>query len=614
MNLLNIEHISKIYGEKIIFDDASFGVQEGDKIGIVGINGTGKTTLLRMIAGTEVPDDGQIIRQNGMKIAHLTQNPVFPEGATILSYVQSVAEDMEWRVQSNLNTLGITDHTMKIEHLSGGQKRRVAMAKVLAEDFDLLLLDEPTNHLDGEMISWLEGYLRAYRGTVIMVTHDRYFLDQVTNRILEISHGKMYSYDANYTTFLELKAQREEMELASERKRQSILRMELEWAKRGCRARTTKQKARLERLESLKNGSAPVTDDTITLDSVETRMGKKTMELHHVSKSYGEKVLVRDFSYTVLKNQKLGIIGPNGCGKSTLIKMMAGLVQPDSGTIEVGETVKIGYFAQEEQAMDDSQRVIDYVKEIGEYIVTRDGRISASQLLERFLFTPDMQYAPIGKLSGGEKRRLYLLGILAQNINLLLIDEAGNYLDIPTLTILEDYLNSFQGIVITISHDRYFLDNVVDRIFEFDGNGHLQQYEGGYTDYLEAKKRRFGDSSDSGSGKKGGGSSKNFKETGDAADSGEKDSAKTWKQNRPAKLKFSYKEQREYDTIDEDIAKLEAKIEKLDQDIMANATNSGKLNELTKEKEETEALLEEKMDRWVYLNDLAEKIEAQNRK
>ena len=545
MNLLNIEHISKIYGEKIIFDDASFGVQEGDKIGIVGINGTGKTTLLRMIAGTEVPDDGQIIRQNGMKIAHLTQNPVFPEGATILSYVQSVAEDMEWRVQSNLNTLGITDHTMKIEHLSGGQKRRVAMAKVLAEDFDLLLLDEPTNHLDGEMISWLEGYLRAYRGTVIMVTHDRYFLDQVTNRILEISHGKMYSYDANYTTFLELKAQREEMELASERKRQSILRMELEWAKRGCRARTTKQKARLERLESLKNGSAPVTDDTITLDSVETRMGKKTMELHHVSKSYGEKVLVRDFSYTVLKNQKLGIIGPNGCGKSTLIKMMAGLVQPDSGTIEVGETVKIGYFAQEEQEMDDSQRVIDYVKEIGEYIVTRDGRISASQLLERFLFTPDMQYAPIGKLSGGEKRRLYLLGILAQNINLLLIDEAGNYLDIPTLTILEDYLNSFQGIVITISHDRYFLDNVVDRIFEFDGNGHLQQYEGGYTDYLEAKKKRASHAVQP-------------EEKPEMTKS--KNTAKTWKQNSPVKLKFSFKEAREYETIDDDIASLEEQL------------------------------------------------------
>ena len=573
MNLLNIEHISKIYGEKIIFDDASFGVQEGDKIGIVGINGTGKTTLLRMIAGTEVPDDGQIIRQNGMKIAHLTQNPVFPEGATILSYVQSVAEDMEWRVQSNLNTLGITDHTMKIEHLSGGQKRRVAMAKVLAEDFDLLLLDEPTNHLDGEMISWLEGYLRAYRGTVIMVTHDRYFLDQVTNRILEISHGKMYSYDANYTTFLELKAQREEMELASERKRQSILRMELEWAKRGCRARTTKQKARLERLESLKNGSAPVTDDTITLDSVETRMGKKTMELHHVSKSYGERVLVRDFSYTVLKNQKLGIIGPNGCGKSTLIKMMAGLVQPDSGTIEVGETVKIGYFAQEEQAMDDSQRVIDYVKEIGEYIVTRDGRISASQLLERFLFTPDMQYAPIGKLSGGEKRRLYLLGILAQNINLLLI-----------------------GIVITISHDRYFLDNVVDRIFEFDGNGHLQQYEGGYTDYLEAKKKRASHAEQP-------------EEKPEMTKS--KNTAKTWKQNSPVKLKFSFKEAREYETIDDEIASLEEQLEKLEQDMLKNATNSVKLSELVQQKEETQAALDEKMERWVYLSDLAEKIESQ---
>ncbi len=574
-------------------------MQEGDKIGIVGINGTGKTTLLRMIAGTEVPDDGQIIRQNGMKIAHLTQNPVFPEGATILSYVQSVAEDMEWRVQSNLNTLGITDHTMKIEHLSGGQKRRVAMAKVLAEDFDLLLLDEPTNHLDGEMISWLEGYLRAYRGTVIMVTHDRYFLDQVTNRILEISHGKMYSYDANYTTFLELKAQREEMELASERKRQSILRMELEWAKRGCRARTTKQKARLERLESLKNGSAPVTDDTITLDSVETRMGKKTMELHHVSKSYGEKVLVRDFSYTVLKNQKLGIIGPNGCGKSTLIKMMAGLVQPDSGTIEVGETVKIGYFAQEEQEMDDSQRVIDYVKEIGEYIVTRDGRISASQLLERFLFTPDMQYAPIGKLSGGEKRRLYLLGILAQNINLLLIDEAGNYLDIPTLTILEDYLNSFQGIVITISHDRYFLDNVVDRIFEFDGNGHLQQYEGGYTDYLEAKKKRASHAVQP-------------EEKPEMTKS--KNTAKTWKQNSPVKLKFSFKEAREYETIDDDIASLEEQLEKLEQDILKNATNSVKLSELVQQKEETQAALDEKMERWVYLSDLAEKIESQKKR
>ena len=597
MNLLNIEHISKIYGEKIIFDDASFGVQEGDKIGIVGINGTGKTTLLRMIAGTEVPDDGQIIRQNGMKIAHLTQNPVFPEGATILSYVQSVAEDMEWRVQSNLNTLGITDHTMKIEHLSGGQKRRVAMAKVLAEDFDLLLLDEPTNHLDGEMISWLEGYLRAYRGTVIMVTHDRYFLDQVTNRILEISHGKMYSYDANYSRFLELKAEREEMELASERKRQSVLRMEMEWAKRGCRARSTKQRARLERLEALKNGKAPVQDQAVEMDSVETRMGKKTIELHHVSKSYGETKLVDDFDYIVLRNQRLGIIGPNGCGKSTLIRMIAGLIQPDAGEIEIGETIKIGYLAQEEPDLDTNQRVIDYIKDIAEYVQTRDGKISASQLLERFLFTPDMQYTPVCKLSGGEKRRLYLLSVLISGANVYILDEPSNNVDIPTLTILEDYLNSFSGIVITVSHDRYFLDNVVDRIFEFDGNGHLQQYEGGYTDYLEARKNRSA-GTDSGVSLK-----KEIPE--------KKEGSKEWKQSRPAKLKFTFKEQREYDTIDDDIAALEEKIEKLDRDMMANATNSLKLSEITAEKEKAEAELEEKMERWVYLNDLAEKIEEQ---
>ena len=421
---------------------------------------------------------------------------------------------------------------------------------------------------------------------------------------LEISHGNIYSYEANYSRFLELKAEREEMELASERKRQSILRMELEWAKRGCRARSTKQRARLERLEALKNGKAPVQDQTIELDSVETRMGKKTIELQHVSKSYGDKKLVEDFSYILLKNQRLGIIGPNGCGKSTLMKMMAGLVEPDEGSVEMGETIKIGYFAQEEQEMDDNQRVIDYVKDIAEYITTREGKVSASQMLERFLFTPDMQYAPIGKLSGGEKRRLYLLGVLSSEINLLLLDEPGNNLDIPTLTILEDYLNAFSGIVVTVSHDRYFLDNVVDRIFEFDGNGHLQQYEGGYTDYLEAKERR------------------GFNETnmtakttaqGEKRTENKKESAETWKQNRPVKLKFTFKEQREYETIDDEIAALEEKIEKLDQDIMANATNSGKLNELTKAKEQAEAELEEKMDRWVYLNDLAEKIEAQKK-
>ena len=591
MNILNIEHISKIYGEKVIFEDASFGVQEGDKVGIIGINGTGKSTLLKMLAGEEVPETGQIIMQNNVRLAYLPQNPQFPENATILSYIQDC--EAEWKVQSNLTQLGITEYEKQIAVLSGGQRRKVALAKILAQDFDILLLDEPTNHLDEAMISWLEEYLKNFRGTVLMVTHDRYFMDKVTNRILEISHGKMYSYEANYSKFLELKAEREEMELASERKRQSVLRMELEWAKRGCRARTTKQRARLERLEALKNTAAPVGDQSVELESVETRMGKKTIELKHVSKKYGNQVLVEDFNYILLKNQKLGIIGPNGCGKSTLMKLMAGLVEPDSGTVEMGETIKIGYFAQEEQEMDNRQRVIDYVKDIAEYINTKDGKISASQLLERFLFTPDMQYAPIGKLSGGEKRRLYLLGVLSSEINVLLLDEPGNNLDIPTLTILEDYLNSFAGIVVTVSHDRYFLDNVVDRIFEFTGNGKLQQYEGGYTDYLEAKERRNG----------------NVKQPVQEEKKEEKkNSAQTWKQNRTAKLKFTFKEQKEFETIDDDIAKLEEKLEKLDEEIMKNATNSGKLNELTAEKEEAEALLEEKMERWVYLNDLAEKI------
>lgn len=595
MNILNIEHVSKIFGEKTIFDDVSFGIQEGDKIGIIGINGTGKTTLLRMIAGVEEPDEGQIVKQNGIRLAYLPQHPVFPKDATVLSYAFDGIAENDWtlksEVKSALNKLGITNHEMKIEHLSGGQKKKVALAKTLTFSFEILLLDEPTNHLDSEMISWLEDYLKRYKGVVIMVTHDRYFLDKVTNRILEISRGKLYGYEANYSKFLEMKAEREEMELASERKRQSVLRMELEWAKRGCRARTTKQRARLERLEALKNGKAPETDCLAEIDSVETRMGKKTIELHHVSKSYGERKLIDDFDYIVLKNQNLGIVGPNGCGKSTLLKMIAGLVEPDEGMIEIGETIRIGYFAQELPEMNTSQRVIDFVKDIAEYIPTKDGRITASQMLERFLFTPDMQYAPIEKLSGGEKKRLYLLSVLQAAPNVLIFDEANNDIDIPTMTILEDYLNSFQGIVITVSHDRYFLDNVVDRIFEFDGNGHLQQYEGGYTDYIEAKQKREVPKEEV----------KTKKSTG----------KNDWKQNRPTKLKFSYMEQKEFETIDEDIAKLEEKLEKLDADMMANATNSAKLSELTLEKELAEKQLEEKMERWVYLNDLAERITAQ---
>ena len=611
MNILNLEHISKIYGDKVIFDDISYGIHQGDKIGIIGINGTGKTTFLRILAGLEEADEGQVITQNGLRITYLPQHPQFPEGATVLSYVTQGQTDKSWNPETEahmvLNRLGITNHEEEISHLSGGQKKRVALAAVLANPSDVLILDEPTNHLDNEMASWLEDYLNRFKGVVIMVTHDRYFLDRVTNKILEISHGKLYSYEAGYSGFLEMKAAREEMELASERKRQSILRMEIEWAKRGCRARSTKQRARLDRLETLKNGAAPVRDQTVEIDSVETRMGKKTIELHHISKSFGDKICIRDFNYIVLKNQRLGIIGPNGCGKSTLLKMIAGVVEPDSGVIEIGDTIKIGYFSQEIQDMNSSQRVIDYIKDVAEYIPTKDGLISASKLLEQFLFDSSMQYAPIEKLSGGEKKRLYLLKVLAAAPNVLLLDEITNDIDIPTLTILEDYLDSFAGIVIAVSHDRYFLDNIADRIFEFDGNGNLTQYEGGYTDYLEAKKQREGIKENETSS-----APSSHKNTA-GEEKSKKDSVKTWKQNRPTKLKFSFKEQREYETIDNDIAALEDKISALDHEIMANATNSGKLNELTQEKEQAEKDLEEKMDRWVYLNDLAEQIEALNK-
>ncbi len=600
MNILNIEHISKVYGEKVIFDDISCGIQEGEKIGIIGINGTGKSTLLRILAGLEEGDEGQVIMQNGVRMAYLPQNPQFPADSTVLDYVADGRWHKEWGTESEagnvLNKLGLTDHQAKISHLSGGQKKRAALARILVNPSDILILDEPTNHLDGEMVSWLEDYLIRFKGVLIMVTHDRYFLDRVSNRILEISHGSLYSYEANYSRFLELKAQREEMELASDRKRRSVLRMELEWAKRGCRARSTKQRARLERLEALKNGTTPLAEQTVEMDSVETRMGKKTILLHHLTKKYQDKMLVNDFDYIVLRGQRLGIIGPNGCGKSTLIRMIAGVVQPDQGEVEVGETIRIGYFAQEVPDMDNNQRVIDYIRDVAEYIPTRDGKITASMMLERFLFDSAMQYTPIQKLSGGEKRRLYLLKVLMEAPNVLLLDEPGNDLDIPTLTILEDYLSSFNGIVITVSHDRYFLDNVVDRIFAFEGDGHLVQYEGGYTDYVKAKQEKAVHASLASLEKS-------------AED--KKKAAKEWKKNRPEKLKFSFKEQKEFETIDDVISNLEEKIENLDQEILKNATNSLKLQELMKEKGDAEALLEKKMDRWVYLNDLAQRIEEE---
>ena len=616
MNILNIEHVSKIFGEKRIFDDVSYGIHEGDKIGIIGINGTGKTTLLKIIAGLEEPDEGQVIRQNGLRITYLSQNPEFPEGATVLDYVTQGKQELDWNTESEaksiLNKLDIKDHQAKIDTLSGGQKKRVALARTLINPADVLILDEPTNHIDNEMVLWLEDYLNKFKGGIIMVTHDRYFLDRVTNKILEISHGKLYGYTANYSKFLELKAQREEMELASERKRQSILRMEIEWAKRGCRARTTKQKARLERLEALKNGKAPIQDATVELESIGTRMGKKTIELRGVSKSYGDKVLIKDFDYIVLKIQRLGIIGPNGCGKSTLIKIITNRIEPDAGEVEIGDTIQIGYFAQEAEEMNPNQRAIDYIKDVADYVPTKDGRITASQMLERFLFDGNLQYTPIGKLSGGEKRRLYLCKVLMESPNVLILDEPTNDLDNPTLTILEHYLDSFIGIINTVSHDRYFLDNLVDRIFAFEGNGVLKQYEGGYTDYLEASRGLVGNAgsqlskTDNYTTKIGNQPTKADNQT------NKKPTAKDWKKDQPTKLKFSYKEQKEYETIDDDIAALEDKIEELEQEMLRNATNSAKLSEIMVQKEDAENALEEKMERWVYLNDLAEKIATQD--
>jgi len=607
MNILNIEHVSRIFGEKRIFDDVSYGIHEGDKIGIIGINGTGKTTLLKIIAGLEEPDEEQVVKQNGLRITYLPQNPEFPEGATVLDYVTQGKHELDWNTESEaktiLNKLDIKEHDARIDTLSGGQKKRVALARTLINPADVLILDEPTNHIDNEMALWLEEYLNQFKGVIIMVTHDRYFLDRVTNKILEISHGKLYGYTANYSKFLELKAQREEMELASERKRQSILRMEIEWAKRGCRARTTKQKARLERLEALKNGKAPIQDARVELESIGTRMGKKTIELRNVCKSYGDKTVIKDFNYIVLKNQRLGIIGPNGCGKSTLMKIITGVLEPDEGEVEIGDTIQIGYFAQEAEEMNTNQRAIDYIKDIAEYVPTKDGRITASQMLERFLFDGNLQYTPISKLSGGEKRRLYLCKVLMESPNVLVLDEPTNDLDIPTLTILEDYLDSFNGIIITVSHDRYFLDNLVDRIFAFEGNGTLKQYEGGYTDYLEARQRMLGDAANQIS-------KANNQSTKASNQADKKSTGKDWKKDQPTKLKFSYKEQKEYETIDDDIAALEERLEALEQEMLKNATNSAKLSEIMSQKEETEVALEEKMERWVYLNDLAEKIEA----
>ena len=611
MSVINVEHISKLYGDKMILEDLSCSVDEGDKIGIIGINGTGKSTLLRIIAGEEEADEGKIIFSNGMTIGWMGQNPEFDEESSILKYVcegKKIEDDYGYEsdAKSMLTVLELENFDEKIKNLSGGQKKRAALCKVLFQKPDILILDEPTNHLDNKMSDWLENYLKSFRGVLLMVTHDRYFLDKVTNHIWEVEGGKVYYYDENYSGYLERKAEREERELASERKRQSILRSEVKWVMRGARARSTKQKARLERFEQLKAMDSPKTAKQVEMGSVGTRLGKKTIELYDISKAYGDKVLFKHFSYIFKRFERIGFVGHNGCGKSTLMKILADLEQADSGAIEWGETIKIGYFAQECEVMDERERVIDYIKDAAEYVRTSEGLVSASKMLERFLFSSDMQYTPIAKISGGERRRLYLLKVLMQSPNVLILDEPTNDLDIATLRVLEDFLDEFAGIVITVSHDRYFLDRTVDRIAAFE-NGNIVVYEGDYTEYQEKSGRIEADSIDSVDS----GSGLHIKKSNEK----KKEGREQWlaSKNKEKKLKFSYKEQKEFETIDEDIEKLEEKIAELEEQISKCATDFIKLNELMQEKEKTEAELSDKMERWVYLNDLAEKIEAQKR-
>lgn len=613
MNIINLENITKSYTERKLLDNASFYLQEGEKVGVIGINGTGKSTLLKMIAGIEEPDEGTVTKANHIVVRYLPQNPVFDPELSVLESVMTQCNSEfvgESDAKAMMTRLGIYNFTQKTGELSGGQRKRLALVAALLVPCDVLILDEPTNHLDSSMADWLESYLKKWRGALIMITHDRYFLDSVCNRIVEVDKGAIYSYDTNYSGYLTRKAEREESVLASERKRQTILRKELEWVKRGARARTTKQKGRLQRYEELKNQDAPQTDASVEMSSVYSRMGRTTIELDQISKSYGEKVLIDDFSYIFLKGDRVGFVGANGSGKTTLMKMIAGRVEPDCGTITVGSTIKIGYYSQEIETgkeagiayMDPEEKVIDYIKNTAEYVRTTDGLVSASNMLERFLFPASAQYSPIGKLSGGEKRRLNLLRVLMEAPNVLILDEPTNDLDTRTLAILEDYLDNYEGIVITVSHDRYFLDRVVRRIFAFEANGVVRQYEGGYTDYVKRLAEQGMTPAETWGLEAAGDMAAQEKEP-------KADSTATWTHEK--KLKFTYKEQREYETIEDDIAALEAKVEQLDADMAANATNSVKLGELLAEKEAAEQQLEEKMERWEYLEELAAKIAAQ---
>ena len=605
MNLITTEHLTHSYTERKLFDDASFSLNEQEKVGIIGINGTGKSTLLKILAGKEEPDEGTVIMGRNLRIGYLPQNPVFPESFDALTAALPLASDIsgdpmdyEADAKSMLTKLGITKLSQNITELSGGQRKRIALVRTLLTPSDILILDEPTNHLDSAMAEWLENFLKNTKSALIMITHDRYFLDSVVNRIVEIDKGKLYSYSCNYLGYLERKAQREEIEMATERKRQSLLRVEIAWMQRGARARSTKQKARLQRFEELKNVKGPVTDGKVELASAASRLGRTTVEIENVSKSYGDKVLIRDFTYLFGKDDRVGFIGPNGSGKTTLMKMILGEVAPDSGHIEIGQTVKLGYYAQEidDTMMHPEQRVIDYIRDVAEYIITEDGQITAARMLERFLFSGEDQYGQLGKLSGGERRRLQLCKVLMGAPNVLILDEPTNDLDIATLQVLEDYLDTFPGIVIVVSHDRYFLDRVVRRIFALEDT-RMVQYEGGYTDYANRKAAEG-----------------NTESTGTAAASqpknaDEETTSKNWKNGQKRKLKFTYQEQKDYESIEGEMAALEDKIATLEADFSKYASDFVKLNELTQEKEAAEQQLEEKMERWMYLEDLAARIE-----
>lgn len=616
MILLNAEKISKGYSDRQLLDGCSLAVGQGDKIGLIGVNGTGKSTLLKVMAGVDFPDSGTVTRSGGVRVAYLPQNPEFAPETTVLQQVMTgvaidkarakeakvVQQADEYQCKSILTQLGLSDYDQPIGQLSGGQKRRVALACALAAESEVLILDEPTNHIDSEMVDWLESYLKRYQGAILMVTHDRYFLERVVNRIVELDRGKLYSYPANYSQYLELKAQREEMALATERKRQSLYRKELAWIQRGARARSTKAQFRVDRFEELKKPGYVPDQSKLEVSALSSRLGKKIIEIEQISKSFDGKVLVKDFSYNLLKGDRVGIIGPNGYGKTTLVRMICGLLEPDQGRIVRGETVRIGYFSQESFAGEDfdpTVKAIDYIRHISQEIQTPEGTLTAAQMMEKFLFPADLQYTEIGRLSGGERRRLYLLRVLMEAPNVLVLDEPTNDLDIETLAVLEDYLKQFPGVVIAVSHDRYFLDKLMNHVFVLAGNGEVRHYTGGYADYradvaeqqrLAAQERLDSQPLPNSSLKKTSGG-----------------------RSHQEKLKFSFKEQREYEEIDGVIAGLEEKIAQTEALIAQNASDYAALQELTAEKEELETQLAAKMERWVYLNDLAERIEAQGK-